>query len=235
MRGTRMIEYRLIRSRRKTVSLSFDENVRLVVKAPSRLTVERINAFVESKADWIEATRRRLLCTRQRALRERPKLETGDILPYLGDNRVLTVVREARSRVKITVAGERIIMCAPYEADYEQKRTQLEKWYRKQAIEIFEEKGKVYAPIVGVKYNKIHVKDQKSRWGSCSGKGNLNFNWRLIMAPEAVLDYVVIHELCHLIYMNHSPEFWKLVEKKCPAYKEQKRWLKINGEMLYQF
>lgn len=230
-----MMEYRLIRSRRKTISLSFDENVRLVVKAPSWMTAGRINAFVEAKSDWIEATRARLLSTRRRALRERPRLETGDILPYLGDNRVLTVVREARSRVKITVAGERIIMCVPYEADYVQKRTQLEKWYRKQAGEIFEKKGKIYAPIVGVEYNKIHIKDQKSRWGSCSGKGNLNFNWRLIMAPEAVLDYVVIHELCHLIHMNHSPEFWKLVERMCPAYKEQKRWLKINGEMLYLF
>lgn len=229
------MEYRLIKSRRKTISISFDEKVNLVVKAPYWLDIERIDAFVEAKAEWIEATRVRLLNTRQKSLRERPVLETGDVLPYLGYNRVLTVVREARSRIRVTVAGERIIMCVPYEADYEQKRTQLEKWYRKQAAEIFEKKGMQYAPIVGVEYHKIHIKDQKSRWGSCSGKGNLNFNWRLIMAPESVLDYVVIHELCHLIHMNHSPEFWNLVEKICPAYKEQKHWLKMNGETLYQF
>lgn len=229
------MEYRLIRSRRKTISISFDEKVNLIVKAPSWLNIERIDAFVEAKAEWIEATRVRLLRTRQKSLRERPMLETGDVLPYLGYNRVLTVVREARSRARITVAGERIIMRVPYEADYGQKRMQLEKWYRKQAGEIFDKKGKIYAPIVGVEYHKMHIKDQKSRWGSCSKKGNLNFNWRLIMAPEAVLDYVVIHELCHLIHMNHSPEFWKLVEKICPDYKEQKHWLKMNGETLHLF
>lgn len=227
------MEYRLIRSKRKTVALSFDENARLVVKAPYWLDDERIRTFVEAKADWINATRARLHNARQKSFRERPKLETGDRLLYLGEDRILTVVRDARARVRVVNAGERIIMWVPYEADYELRRMNLEKWYRKEAAFVLGQRAEKYAQMLDVAYHKIHVKDQKSRWGSCSGKGNLNFNWRLIMAPEEVLDYVVIHELCHLVHMNHSPDFWNLVGQICPSYAKQKRWLKANGESLY--
>lgn len=227
------MEYRLIRSRRKTISISFDENTRLVVKAPYWLDDERINGFVEAKADWINATRVRLQNARQKNIQEHPKLETGDRLPYLGNERVLTVVRDARARVRVVNAGDRIIMWVPYEADYELRRQHLEKWYRNEAAFVLEQRAAKYARMLGVTYHKIHIKDQKSRWGSCSGKGNLNFNWRLIMVPDAVLDYVVIHELCHLVHMNHSQDFWKLVERICPSYRMQKRWLKANGESLY--
>lgn len=227
------MEYRLVRSRRKTIAISFDENARLVVKAPYWLEDERINGFVEAKADWINATQARLLNARQRNLQERPKLETGDRLPYLGEERILTVVRDARARVRVVNAGERIIMWVPYEADYELRRMYLEKWYRNEAAFVIEQRAEKYARLLEVSYHKIHIKDQKSRWGSCSGKGNLNFNWRLIMAPDEVLDYVVIHELCHLVHMNHSPDFWNLVREVCPTCMEQKRWLKANGDSLY--
>ncbi|MBQ8597165.1 MAG: M48 family metallopeptidase, partial [Lachnospiraceae bacterium] len=86
-----------------------------------------------------------------------------------------------------------------------------------------------------VTYEDIRIKDQKSRWGSCSSKGNLNFNWRIVMAPEPVCDYVVIHELCHLVHLDHSERFWKLVESICPGYEQYKKWLKTNGSRLYPF
>ncbi len=86
--------------------------------------------------------------------------------------------------------------------------------------------------IMGVEYNGITIRNQKTRWGSCSSKGNLNFNCLLMLAPESVRQYVVIHELCHLTHMNHSPAFWALVEKYCPNFKEEKKWLKDNGNQL---
>ena len=91
---------------------------------------------------------------------------------------------------------------------------------------------KYYAPIVGVTYGRISIRNQKTRWGSCSSKGNLNFNVALMRAPIEVLDYVVVHELCHRIEMNHSEKFWKEIERVMPDYKIHKKWLKDNGNKL---
>lgn len=103
---------------------------------------------------------------------------------------------------------------------------------RLQARHVLTEKTNMYASLMQVDYGKITIRDQKTRWGSCSSKGNLNFNWRLILAPEAVLDYVVVHELAHRLQMNHSPAFWKIVERILPDYQMQRRWLKEHGEEL---
>ena len=92
--------------------------------------------------------------------------------------------------------------------------------YRDKAREIFEQKVSYYAQMMGVSYGRIAIRDQKTRWGSCSGEGNLNFNWRLIFAPAGVLDYVVVHELAHRKEMNHSPRFWRVVEDTMPEYRK---------------
>ncbi|HAH06730.1 MAG TPA: metal-dependent hydrolase [Elusimicrobia bacterium] len=89
-----------------------------------------------------------------------------------------------------------------------------------------------YSRIIGVRCKRICIKDQRTLWGSCSGKGNLNFNWRLVLAPPGVIDYVVIHELCHLLEMNHGKKFWTLVNTHCPDHKRQRLWLKQNTEIL---
>lgn len=173
------------------------------------------------------------------SLREKPlsqlRLESGEVLYYLGEKRILCVIREQRSRARIKCVMDRLLMWVPYEADYEWRQKQLEKWYRKEAQAVFTQKAKDYAQILGVGFQEIRIKDQKSRWGSCSSLGNLNFNWRILMAPEPVCDYVIIHELCHLLHMDHSAAFWREVEKLCPAYKEYRKWLRENGKTLYIF
>ena len=99
----------------------------------------------------------------------------------------------------------------------------------------FAERTAYYAGLINVTYNRITVRDQKTRWGSCSGEGNLNFNWRLIFAPAGVLDYVVVHELAHRKEMNHSPRFWKVVEDTMPEYRKYQKWLKENGRGLHRY
>lgn len=105
---------------------------------------------------------------------------------------------------------------------------------RAEARRIFEERSAHFAEIIGVKYNRIAIREQKTRWGSCSSDQNLNFNWKLILAPPEVLDYVVVHEICHLKEMNHSRAFWDEVEKILPDYQAQKQWLKDNGWKLIE-
>lgn len=121
-------------------------------------------------------------------------------------------------------------------------KTQLEEWYIQCAKQVFPERVRHYYPAVTrlaqsmgqdmIPANRIVIRSQKTRWGSCSSKGNLNFNWRLLMAPETVLDYVVVHELCHLVYLNHSRQFWQILECILPDYRERKSWLKSNGTCL---
>ena len=103
---------------------------------------------------------------------------------------------------------------------------------KKRAKKVIPARAAYYAPLVGVSYGRVSIRTQRSRWGSCSGKGNLNFNCLLMLAPAEVLDYVVVHELCHRLEMNHSPRFWAQVERVCPDWKASRRWLRENGDSL---
>ena len=117
--------------------------------------------------------------------------------------------------------------------DAERKRLEvLEKRYRNAARERFAARTAFYHTLTGGQYSSITVRDQKTRWGSCSSRGTLSFNYRLIFAPPMVLDYVVVHELCHLTYMDHSKNFWTMVAQIMPAYKIYKRWLRDHGNEL---
>lgn len=100
---------------------------------------------------------------------------------------------------------------------------------REKARVVLCERTEFFAKKLGVTYSKIRIGNQRTRWGSCSSKGTISYNWKLILMPTAVMDYVVVHELCHLIEMNHSPRFWNMVEQVMPNYKEYRRWIKENG------
>ena len=104
--------------------------------------------------------------------------------------------------------------------------------YIETARSIFTQKAAYYARIMGVTYNRIAIREQKTRWGSCSSKGTLSFNWRLMLAPPAILDYVVVHELCHLTHMDHSKAFWQAVASVYPDYAAARKWLKEHGREL---
>ena len=108
----------------------------------------------------------------------------------------------------------------------------VRRWYRDQAREIFSERAAHWAAILGVRYQKLSIRDQRTVWGSCTKGGNLNFNWRVVMAPPSVLDYLVIHELSHLLEMNHSKRFWGHVGRHCPDWKEHRSWLREHSRRL---
>ncbi len=112
------------------------------------------------------------------------------------------------------------------------QRTALEKRYINAAKEYFPKRVAYFQQFTGGTYNRITIRDQKTRWGSCSARGTLSFNWRLMLAPPAILDYVVVHELCHLTHMDHSPAFWQAVGEVYPDYRAARKWLKDHGQEL---
>lgn len=112
------------------------------------------------------------------------------------------------------------------------QRNALEERYKEAARSYIPQRTAYYQTITGGEYHRITIRDQKTRWGSCSSKGTLSFNWRLMLAPPAILDYVVVHELCHLTHMNHSPAFWQAVEAAYPDYRSARAWLKEHGSEL---
>ena len=121
-------------------------------------------------------------------------------------------------------AGERIVAERPSYTDQERAEG------RKRAAEAIRARCSHYASLMGVSYGTITIREQKTRWGSCSAKGNLNFNWKLVLMPPEILDYVVVHELAHRLQMNHSAAFWAGVGKILPDYRERRQWLKVNGQ-----
>lgn len=201
-------EYQLIRSSRKTVAIQITRQGEVIVRAPRRCPQSFIDAFVVEKQPWITGKQQEM--KRREAERERlwgpgpaGKEETAE-------------------------AAE----AADEQVQASSRRQEEEQVYRAQAAEIFARKTAYYAARMGVTYNRITIRDQKTRWGSCSAKGNLNFNWRLVLAPVAVLDYVIIHELAHRREMNHSSRFWNIVGEAMPDYQTHRRWLRDHGDSL---
>lgn len=124
---------------------------------------------------------------------------------------------------------QEIIYLNPAEA---RRLEAFKKRYREEARRVIEERVAFYHSLTGGRYTSITIRDQRSRWGSCSSRGTLSFNYRLIFAPPDVLDYVVVHELCHLTHMNHSRDFWNMVTSIMPDYKMRKKWLRDHGQEL---
>ena len=176
-------EITLIRSRRKSLAIEITPELQVVVRAPARMPVREINAFVQEKDDWIHALLQQM--AEKKRLREQYR-------------------EQALSKEELQELAT-------------------------QAMKLIPQKVHYYAQIIGVTYGRITIRNQRTRWGSCSGKGNLNFNSLLLLMPEEVLDYVVVHELCHRKEMNHSARFWEEVEKILPDYRQRRKWLKDNG------
>jgi len=226
-------DYTVIRRpRRKTVSISVKIDGTVVIAVPARLAQKRIEQIVHSKARWI---RDRLRFNEEMRARYRPKeYVSGGAFSYLGRNYRLKVI-EGKVR-PASLAQGRIHVHVPPGMDGEEKAQHiiraLTAWYQGRAEKCLVEKAARYAAQLGVTPAQVGIKSYRSRWGSCHRDGRVYFNWRIIMAPHSVVDYLVVHELCHLVHHNHSPAYWRLVESMLPAYREARSWLKTNGQAL---
>lgn len=154
-------------------------------------------------------------------------------IPLRGSERfAVSMVESKKNWIAVSVLKMQAVEPTPPQKEKSPSEKRLEAIYRDAAREYFPKRVSYFSHVLGVNYGKITIRDQKTRWGSCSSKGNLSFNWRLILAPPNVLDYVVVHELCHRKEMNHSQRFWALVESVMPEYREYRKWLKENSNKL---
>ena len=213
-----VLSYTLIRSRRKTLVLRITKDATIEVRAPLRMPVHTINRFVAAKEQWIASR----LAMREQVRDEKAAfaLQYGDKLPLCGREYPITA-REGKS-----VGFDGACFFMPPGLPPEEIKMRVVEIYKTVAKEVIGQKVEAYAKQMQVVPARIRISSAKTRWGSCSGKKNLNFSWRLLMAEDSVIDYVVVHELAHLMELNHSARFWAHVEKIFPNTHEPKEKLR---------
>lgn len=220
------LEIEVIRSkRRRTLALAI-RNGEVKLRIPARLPLHHAERFVYEKRHWIQ----------QKLIAHPPvkpkQIENGESLLYLGQSYPLSILTgQARNQV----AFKDGIVCVEHRdkqpSDTALKR-QLTTWYKQQASEWLTARCEQLASETGLCPRQIEVKTYRARWGSCTASGKVQLNWKLIMAPLRIIDYVITHELCHLRQHNHSPAFWHLVEQFDPAFTQHRAWLRSNGQQL---
>jgi len=200
----------------------------VVVSLPERVAERHAHAFVRERAQWIERSLAKLHA--EEAAVTARSLSDGSTVPYLSDELTLRVLEGPSGRVHLTAGGELRVHVPS--GSREEVAAALERWYRKQARA--EIKARLDAVVArnGTSYKRIAIRDQRTRWGSCSTSGTISFNWRLMLAPEAVLDYVIEHEAAHIEVRDHSKRFWSLMDRRVDDWKESRTWLRRNGGML---
>ncbi|MCB1761354.1 MAG: M48 family metallopeptidase [Gammaproteobacteria bacterium] len=217
----------VIRSRRRTLTLMVREGA-VCVRVPLRLPHAEIEAVITRKRNWIE---RKLAEHRLAPAPPERSFISGEEIPYLGRNYRLEVALSDVASVRLMQESLRVRAAAD-SLHREAVRAQLTDWYARQAEQHLIRRCRDIGKLVGRTPKSVTVKHYRARWGSCSVSGDIRFNWEIIMAPPAVVDYLVAHELCHLLEHNHSAAFWRLVEQACPDYRRYRAWLKSHGRML---
>jgi predicted metal-dependent hydrolase len=216
---------KIVRSNRRSVGIEIGRDASLIVRAPKRTTMEAIEKIVSEKRGWI-TEKQRIMQERLNSIPDR-KFENGENFPLLGKEYPLFVAENAMPH--LSFSGTKFILKKRYQG---QARRLFFVWYRKKAAEIIPPRVEHYARLHSIEYKKINISWAASRWGSASSQGTLSFSWRLVMAPVTIIDYVVVHELAHLVEQNHSRRFWDRVTEMYPAYQRARQWLADNGHIL---
>ena len=227
-------EYSIVRSKRRITGISISVNAKgVVVRAPFWVPVWVIKNFVAEKKDWIESQQKKIPSTKKPEIQYRD----GEGIYYLGEKLPLKII-ETDISLRTQISLEEQFLSVTVSSHHtgvqrtEEIKKSLSRWYVEMGVGLITEKVNRTSQTLGVSYARITLKNVSSIWGSCSGKNNLNFNRHLIMAPHPIIDYVVIHEVCHLVHRDHSSRFWALVRRLDPDYKTHRRWLRENRDLL---
>jgi len=221
------LEFEVRYGKRRTLVIQMEPMEKILVLSPIGLSEDYIIERVLSKGEWIL---KKLAAFKDAGfLPSKKQFVAGELFLYLGRNYKLHVLLNRNIvRPKVELAQNNIFIFSPLK-EQEILRAALQKWFKKEANKIILQKVEYFKKILMAEPAQIKIKEQKRRWGSCSSRGNIYFNWRIIMAPDQVIDYIVVHEIAHLIHRNHSPIFYRLIESIMPDYKTRKKWLKDFG------
>lgn len=218
-----VIPYNLRRSyKARLIWLNIKNQSGLTVTIPQSYDVRRLPEYLQLNSRWILRNLKRFNYVAPAISRE--SINHTQTIPYLGKCLKITQTKKDQGHTAVKLNDNEITVYLML-AEGKLVISEILHWLKEQAINLIKYKTEQFSKKMGLLYNRVTIRDQRSRWGSCSYRKNLNFNWRLIMAPEPVLDYVIIHELSHLKVMSHSRSFWSLVSRYCPHWKEHRGWL----------
>ncbi|OAA88006.1 M48 family metallopeptidase [Clostridium ljungdahlii] len=225
-------EYKVIKKNIKNITIKINEQGEVYIIAPLNVSYPSIEKIVENKMGWIQEnvkiTKNRIYTMKSTGLLD------GKKLLWMGNLLKIEVRQADIKKCYVEIAEDKIIVYgkAVLLKNEENIKKSICEFYKQRARVIFRERVDIYYKNLNVYPQKITIRCQKTRWGSCSSNGNINLNYKILMAPMEIIDYVVVHELCHLVHMDHSRDYWKLVESIIPQYKNRRKWLKCNGYML---
>jgi len=223
--------FEIIRStRRKRIALRVWEG-KVQILAPKRFPEHDAKVFLDKNFAWVQ---KQLHKQANHASYQPKKYTDGEMFSYLGQNYFLTIAYAKKPVVMVRDNQLFVFIRTITDTDKRKQKIyqQLRAWYWQQAEQELQQKSQQYAQQLGVQFKSITIRQFKSRWGSCSVKGDIQYTWQIILAPHAVIDYLVVHELSHLKHHNHSMRFWQLVESVMPDYRNSKNWLKTHGHLL---
>lgn|SRR6202158_1821492 len=215
--------HKVVRSKRRTIALVVGADATLTVRAPISTSLDYIEDLVRRKLRWINKKIREV---QSRPIVRSKKFVSGESFFYLGDPYRLRIVSNAKAPL---VFHKEFVLARDRQKE---ARKLLIDWYKHEAGQKIPARVDWHACQCGMRIDRVKITNAEKRWGSCGKDGSLNFSWKLIMAPLPVLDYVVVHELAHILERNHSDSFWRKVALMCPTYRSSMKWLKKNEHLL---
>ena len=225
--GSRVITFNLIYRKRKTMSIEVEPNGEVNVIAPLGSNEEDILQRVKSRASWIVAKQYESKFIKD--VKVDREAVSGESYMYLGRNYSLDIILdESLDSIDVKLFRGRFVV-KTYTKNEEVIKKAMENWYREKTLSKVKERVNYYKNYFKDEVKDIKVKEQKKRWASCTAKNELLFNWRCVMAPSNILDYIVVHEMCHMEFKNHSKDFWNRVCSVMPDYDIRRSWLRNNG------
>jgi predicted metal-dependent hydrolase len=219
-----VVKYYVKRSiRARHVRLEIRPDCILTITVPRIYRTSSVPELIKRKSRWILKIIQRL----NNQQLQLAKISSRNTVSYLGRELKVIVCQDLGEKEAVSLEEPRLFL--RLKSTNNDINSLLQNWYRQQAKQLLLKKAEEMSLSMGVSYSRLGIRNSKTRWGSCSPRRNINFNWHLIMAPEPVIDYVVVHELAHLLEMNHSARFWATVNKFHPDWQEHRRWLKTHG------